>query len=57
MFAIFNACYPIDKTFLLFSRRYANNQTSWNLHVDDAQRGESYPGWQTCNPVIPHAKW
>jgi len=36
---------------------FANNQTSWTLHVDDVQRGEGYPGWQTCNPTIPHAKW
>jgi len=42
---------------LPYLNEYANNQTSWELHVDDAQRGESYPGWQTCNPVIPHAKW
>ena len=21
------------------------------------QVGEGYPGWEQCNPVIPHAKW
>ena len=21
------------------------------------QVGEGYPGWQVCNPIIPHAKW
>ena len=21
------------------------------------QAGEGYPGWQLCNPIIPHAKW
>merc|ERR1712172_157936 len=37
--------------------QYANNQTSWSLHVEDVQAGEGYPGWQSCNPTIPHAKW
>jgi len=43
--------------FLPIINQYANNQTSWSLHVEDVQNGESYPGWQTCNPTIPHAKW
>jgi len=43
--------------FLPIINQYANNQTSWSLHVDDVQAGEGYPGWQTCNPTIPHAKW
>ena len=33
------------------------NQTSMVAHVENMQNGESYPGWQTCNPTIPHAKW
>ena len=24
---------------------------------NDWQAGEGYPGWQQCNPLIPHAKW
>ena len=32
-------------------------ETSWSLHVGDVQTGQGYPGWQACNPVIPHAKW
>jgi len=43
--------------FLPIINQYANNQTSWSLHVEDVQNGESYPGWHTCNPTIPHAKW
>ena len=37
--------------------RWANMETSWSLHVGDVQTGQGYPGWQACNPVIPHAKW
>jgi hypothetical protein len=42
---------------LPYLNTYLNSLTSWSLHVSDIQRGEGYPGWAACNPVIPHAKW
>lgn len=47
----------IGATLLPFINEYANNHTSWDLNVEDVQKGQGYPGWETCNPVIPHAKW
>jgi len=43
--------------FIPVLNQYANNQTSWNLHISDVQQGVGYPGHAECNPVIPHAKW
>jgi len=42
---------------LPYINEFANMETSWALHVGDVQAGEGYPGWQHCNPLIPHAKW
>jgi len=36
---------------------YANNLTTWDLYVPDAQSGTGYPGSGWCNDLIPHAKW
>merc|ERR1712223_48635 len=43
--------------FLPILNQYANNRTSWNLHISDVQHGVGYPGHAECNPTIPHAKW
>jgi len=43
--------------FLPVLNQYANNQTSWSLHIADVQLGLGYPGHAECNPLIPHAKW
>ena len=43
--------------FWLLCLRFANNQTSWSLHIADVQEGLGYPGHAECNPIIPHAKW
>jgi len=42
---------------LPYINEFANMETSWSLHLQDVQVGEGYPGWQVCNPIIPHAKW
>lgn len=41
---------------LPYINEFANIETSWSLHLQDVQIGEGYPGWQVCNPIIPHAK-
>ena len=45
------------KSFQNMTWRYANNRTSWDLHISDVQQGVGYPGHAECNPTIPHAKW
>ena len=45
------------KSFQNMTWRYANNRTSWDLHISDVQQGVGYPGYAECNPTIPHAKW
>ena len=46
-----------SKGFQNMTWRYANNHTSWDLHISDVQQGVGYPGYAECNPTIPHAKW
>jgi len=42
---------------LPYINQLGNNLTTWDLQVTSVQDGKGYPGWEWCNPLVPHAKW